>query len=164
MARLRALFETIGFTSVETFIASGNVAFDAADAGTALEARIERQLRDSLGWDVATFVRTRAELATAAARRPCGDEDDAAGGAAVGARSLFVGFLKAPPPREVLDRVLAFRSPTDDFAVHGRELYWSIRGSLLDSKLSGAKLEKALGGPATLRNVSTVRKLAAKYG
>jgi hypothetical protein len=32
------------------------------------------------------------------------------------------------------------------------------------SKVSGAKLEKALGQPTTFRNVTTVAKLAAKYG
>ena len=32
-----------------------------------------------------------------------------------------------------------------------------------ESKITGAQLEKALGGPTTLRNVTTVRKLRAKY-
>ena len=161
MDRLRALFEEMGFGAVETFIASGNVAFAAGGTdGAALEGTIETRLRDSLGYEVATFVRTRAALAAVSARRPFGDADGATDGPPP---SLFIAFLKAPPPPDVWERVLAFRGPTDDFATHGRELYWSLRGSVLDSKFSGARLEKLLGAPATLRNATTVRKLAAKF-
>jgi hypothetical protein len=47
--------------------------------------------------------------------------------------------------------------------VDGKELFWLRRGSLLDSKVSGALLEKTLGSPMTLRNVKTVRRIAEKY-
>jgi hypothetical protein len=33
----------------------------------------------------------------------------------------------------------------------------------MESIVSGAVLEKALGRPTTLRNVNTIRRLAAKY-
>jgi len=33
-----------------------------------------------------------------------------------------------------------------------------------DSSISGGLLEKTVGLPATMRNTSTVKKLAAKYG
>jgi uncharacterized protein (DUF1697 family) len=56
MERLRALFSDIGFSNVETFIASGNVIFDSKSAApTTLEKDIERQLEASLGYSVATF-------------------------------------------------------------------------------------------------------------
>ena len=45
--------------------------------------------------------------------------------------------------------------------VHDRELYWRLRVKLNESKVSGAKLERAIG-PTTLRNVTTVKKLAEK--
>ena len=32
-----------------------------------------------------------------------------------------------------------------------------------ESKFSGSRLEKILGMPATLRNATTIRKLAARY-
>src|SRR6476620_4469524 len=59
MEVLRRLFEELGFENVETFIASGNVIFDAPDDDQgALEKQIEGQLRTSLGYEVATFVRS----------------------------------------------------------------------------------------------------------
>ena len=54
-------------------------------------------------------------------------------------------------------------SKVDDFHIHDREAYWLSRIRSSDSTFSGAMLEKALGMPATMRNITTVRKLAAKY-
>ena len=55
MDRLRALFAELGLANVATFIASGNVLFDADGAAEALETRIEAHLQDALGYEVATF-------------------------------------------------------------------------------------------------------------
>ncbi len=51
---------------------------------------------------------------------------------------------------------------SDEFRVGGREVYWLSHLRMSHSDFSGAKLEKILGMPATLRNVNTVRRLAAK--
>jgi len=58
---------------------------------------------------------------------------------------------------------MAFRSEVDDFRVHGCEVYWLCRKKISESAFSGALLEMAIGMPATIRNATTVRKLAAKY-
>ena len=56
MDALRVHFEALGYQNVETFIASGNVIFEAkAKIATAFEAEIEVQLKKSLGYDVATI-------------------------------------------------------------------------------------------------------------
>ena len=157
MSHLRALFEALGLRHVETFIASGNMLFDAPsrDAG-ALEDRIERHLREALGYPVATFLRAPAEVAAVAAYRPFGAAGPGDG------HTLSVGFLKAAPSAEAARRIAALRTGTDDFHVHGRELYWWCRTRLSESRVTGALLEKALGAPATFRNVTTVRRLALK--
>ena len=58
---------------------------------------------------------------------------------------------------------MSYRSEDDDFHVHGREMYWRPSGRISDSKITGAMLEKALKLPATMRNLTTVRKLAALH-
>ncbi|MEA2568952.1 MAG: hypothetical protein QOI24_953 [Acidobacteriota bacterium] len=144
MDRLRGLFEELGLASVETFIASGNVIFESRAAAATLEPKIAKHLRAALGYEVATFLRTIPELATIAARE--GD--------------FWVGFLDAP----ATTAVLKLQTPDDELSIDGRELYWKchhVRYS--DSTLTNGKLEKALGMPMTMRNVTTVRKLAAKY-
>jgi uncharacterized protein (DUF1697 family) len=78
--------------------------------------------------------------------------------------TLYVGFLRAAPEPAAHERLRGLGSGIDSFIVHDRELYWRCRGSISESPVTGPKLEKALGMPTTLRNITTVSKLAAKYG
>src|SRR5205807_548784 len=65
MDDLRLLFEGLGFSGVESFIASGNVVFEAKSKhSSTLEQQIEQHLQQSLGYAVDTFIRTRAEIAS----------------------------------------------------------------------------------------------------
>jgi uncharacterized protein (DUF1697 family) len=159
MDHLRELFESLGLLNVETFIASGNVIFDSPAGSTRmLEEEIEGHLRESLGYEVASFIRSVSELADIANYRPfAASELDKEG------NSLYIAFLPVPPSDEAQRGLLAFRSEVDDFHVRGREVYWLCRKKLSESAFSGALLEKTLGMPATMRNATTVRKLAAKY-
>jgi uncharacterized protein (DUF1697 family) len=59
-----------------------------------------------------------------------------------------------------VDAVTALGSDTDDFHVIGRELHWITRAAIGETTVSGPQLARALGGPTTLRNITTVRKLA----
>jgi uncharacterized protein (DUF1697 family) len=159
MDHLRELFESLGFSSVETFIASGNVIFDSqAEEARTLERKIENHLRESLGYDVATFVRSASELAAIAGYRPFDPSDlDAEG------TSLYIAFLHASPTAEAQEKLMTFRTEVDDFVVRGQEVYWLCRKKMSESSFSGALLEKTMGTPATMRNATTVKKLAAKY-
>jgi uncharacterized protein (DUF1697 family) len=156
MDRLRAMFESLRLGQVETFIASGNVLFDSREPDTAaLERKIERRLAKELGYEVTTFLRTPAELTDLVARLPFGDR-------AIDGCTLSVAFLKAPPSAAAVERVRLLRTDDDDLLVRDRELYWLCRGRTSDSKVWRTPLEKVIGMPATLRNITTVRKLAAK--
>jgi hypothetical protein len=75
MDRLRALFSDMGFTGVETFIASGNVIFESRAGAAALEKRIQQQLERALGYAVVTFVRSPAEVARVARLEPFSKAD-----------------------------------------------------------------------------------------
>lgn len=157
MDRLRTIFQEAGFTEVETFIASGNVIFTApAQDGRALEQRIEGILREQLGFEVETFLRTPAELDAVARYRPFGDEGDT--------HTVYVNFLYEPLPADAAERLTALRTEVDEFHVHGREFYWLARKKISESLVTGPMMSKAIGKvPSTNRNVTTVRKLAAKY-
>ena len=119
---LRQLFEALGFTNVETFIASGNVIFETSAKNVrALERQIEQQLHAVLGYEVATFIRTDAELTAIANYQPFTPS------ALKMAQALNVAFLA-----DVLDaasqrKLLALKTDIDDFHVHGREVYWLCR-------------------------------------
>jgi uncharacterized protein (DUF1697 family) len=154
MERLRQLFTGLGFRDVTTLIASGNVRFTPGrQQPVALERRIEQALAEALGFEVTTFVRTAAEIASIVAAEAM---------FAGPGESVLVGFLKAAPDAAACARVSALRTPGDELDVVGRELWWLRRGRISDSKLSGGLLEKALGGPMTMRNITTIRKLAGR--
>jgi uncharacterized protein (DUF1697 family) len=163
MADLRGTFEALGLANVETFIASGNVIFEAtrttATTASALESRIEAALQDDLGYRVDTFIRTAKELRGIAAYQPFGDSEITAPGS-----RLFVAFVGKPPAAELVDRLVALSGGIDSFAVHGREVHWLVRGRYSDSRFSGTLLERTLGMPATVRGAATVAKIAAKLG
>jgi uncharacterized protein (DUF1697 family) len=75
---------------------------------------------------------------------------------------LYVGMLKSAPPREVADAVSRMSNATDILTVEGTEVYWQCRTSFSESTIVGSRLEKALGRPVTFRNVTTMRRLAAR--
>ena len=154
MDRLRKIFEETGASDVETVIASGNVVFSSpSKSETALAAKIAARLEDALGYEVATFLRTPAELERIAKRDPFGRIDEAA---------LYVGFLTESPAASAVKALRACASEVDDFRVAGREVYWLCRTSFSRSKFSGAKIEKLLQAATTLRNITTVRRIAEK--
>ena len=158
MDHLRQLFESLGFSGVETFIASGNVVFETTSRNAkALERKIEKRLREALGYEVATFVRTGTELADIANYRPFRQSklDDAV--------ALNIAFLAEPLDDTSQKKLMALRTDIDDFHVHGREIYWLCRRKQSESTFSNAVLEKTLGRSSTLRGADTVKKIAAKY-
>jgi uncharacterized protein (DUF1697 family) len=139
MDALRRAFESLSFANVQTFIASGNVIFEKV-----------------LGYPVLTFIRSPAELTAVAEHAPfaIGELDGA---------SVYVGFVKLRPSRAVIKKVMALRTELDDFHVRAREVYWLRRRVKERAGEPGPPLARALGAPLTTRNITTVRKIAAKY-
>jgi uncharacterized protein (DUF1697 family) len=159
MAQLRKEFEALGFEDVETFIASGNVLFSARSAKPgALEKKIEARLRASLGYEVATFVRTLGEVAAIAAYRPFPEEQIKNAGA------FCVGFLSAPLDAAATRALMAFTNDIDAFHTHGREVYWLCKKRQSESTFSNTNMERALKTRATFRGLNTVIRLAGKHG
>ncbi len=155
---LRKQFTRLGFANVETFIASGNVLFDAPGAKPLeLEERIAMELERVLGYPVATFVRSPGDLAKVVRHEPF-----AAGAFDFTKHALYIGFLGGRPKANVVRKVVELKTPMDEFHIHGRELYWGARGRFSESAVSGAVLERTIGMAMTMRSVTTVRKLAAK--
>jgi uncharacterized protein (DUF1697 family) len=160
MDHLRTLFSELGFSKVETLIASGNVIFDSASRSPqALERKIEKYLHQSLGYEVATFIRSPSEVVAITGHKPFKDSDLKAPG-----HILYIGFVTQNPGDDAYRKLLPFITPVDDFHVHLREVYWLRRTLIGESTFSYALLERALKMPATFRNMTTVKKIALKYG
>ncbi len=148
MPELKKLFEGMGFKNVATFIASGNVIFEAKSTTS---AKIEAALAKALGYEVRTFLRTPDDLAR------IGEADDTGG-------TMYIGFFAKSADAEAKRKVKALSTPIDEVRADDTELYWLCRAqSYTDATVTGTQIEKALGQPVTIRNINTVRKIAAKY-
>ncbi len=160
MAELRAQFVKMKLTGVATFIASGNVIFSGKSADRRkVEGQIETQLKKSLGYDVDTFVRTRAEVAAVAAGRPFAPAE-----MENPVHTVHAAFLKDELSTAQVAQLRACRTKADDFCAAGREFYWLCRIRSNESKVWTSPAMKALKLPTlSLRNLTTVRKLAALY-
>ena len=160
MAELRALFGKMKFTDVATFIASGNVIFASKVADSRkVEQVIETGLQQALGYEVDTFVRTRAEVAAVAAFRPFPKADFENP-----AHTAYASFLKDAPSPDQARQLLACRTAVDDFRVEGREVYWLCRIKSNESNVWASPAMRAVKlATMSMRNLTTVRKLAALY-
>ena len=159
MDQLRTLFSGLGFSEVETFIASGNVIFvSPAKETRALERKIEAHLQKALGYPVATFMRSLPELAAVAKHEPFDSDDEPAGKV-----TTYVIFISAEMTAAGRKGLLAFSTATDRFAAKGREIYWRCSADKFEPPFTNGELERAAGGPVTVRNRNTIVRLAKKY-
>jgi uncharacterized protein (DUF1697 family) len=160
MDDLRALFVQMKFHDVATFIASGNVIFTHRDPDArATEALIERQLAGKLGYEVDTFVRTRAEIAVIAAARPFAKAEMERE-----TNTMHVGFLKEALTANVARQFVACGTEVDGLQISDREFYWLCRIKTNESKIWASPQMRALKLPtSSMRNLTTIRKLAEAY-
>jgi uncharacterized protein (DUF1697 family) len=158
MQSLRRVFESLGFSRVATFIASGNVVFETTTKKTkTLERKIERALKEALGYEVRTFVRGEAELAEIANYRPFPwskfDET----------WHSNIIFLADSLNEKLKQSVDALRTNTDAFEVHRQEIYWWRRRKQNGALFSTVPLEKILGPAFTVRGTNTIKRIVSKY-
>jgi uncharacterized protein (DUF1697 family) len=152
---LRACIEALGLDEVETFRASGNVVFDGGRrSDPSLQRLLEQGLREALGYDVATFIRSRREILELATAAPF----DLRGSAG----KLQVALLHEPPTTQARRDALALAGERDRLAFSERELFWLPDGPMSASPLDWKAVERAVG-PTTVRTMGTIEQIAARY-
>lgn len=157
MSVLREVFESLHFSGVATFAASGNVVFETKANNTrTLEKRIERRLRDALGHHVPVFLRTEAEVKEIAVLEPFGRSQLAGAG-------VNIIFLADNLDERCKAKTVALKSKTDEFRIRGREIYWWRRRKPGTTLFSNVPLEKVLGEQFTIRSTKTIRELVARF-
>jgi len=147
MSELRSLFDSLGHTSVSTFIQSGNILFTSA--GPVTSQSLETAIADHLGLNVSVVLRTPQQLAKAIEANPFAHLDPP---------MLHVGFMAQKPTAAAVARLDAGTFQPEEFAVRGSELYLYLPNGMGRSKLP-AYLDRHLRVPTTIRTWNTVRKL-----
>ena len=153
MKDLVELFVAAGGDNVRTYIQSGNVLFDAPrSVATEIPDRIAARIAERFGFRSPVILRTADQLHDVASNNPF-----LAAGAAED--TLHVMFLATPPdPTRVAD-LDPDRSPPDEFAVRGQEVYLHLPNGAARSKLTNAYFDAKLATTSTARNWRTVTTL-----
>ena len=156
MADLNALFESLKFRDVATYVQSGNVVFKATAGTTAkIAGRIETAISERFGFDVPVLVRSANEMKTTVAGNPFVKERG------IGLDKLHVTFLGSLPDVALVENLTGEEYYPDRFVINGRDVYLHCPDKYGGTKLSNAFFERKLRVCATTRNWKTVTTLLA---
>lgn len=152
MTELRALFESLGYTEVSTFIQSGNVVF--ATGRSVTPKSLEIAIANQFGLDITVVLRTPHELERIVAANPFTGVDPS---------ELHMGFMTQRPSAAVVAKLDAERFRPEEFAIRARELYLRLPNGMGRTKLPNY-LDRQLKIPTTVRNWNTVARLLELAG
>lgn len=149
MAKLKAMAEELGFKDARTYIASGNLLFDADGLSeAAIKAKLEERLAEYADKPVGVMVRSAAEIAKVVKDNPFAKEP--------GNRVVAMFLDEAPPESALTDH----NNLADErIALGRREIYVHYPEGQGPSRLI---IPAAKAG--TARNMNTVIKLAEMAG
>ncbi len=155
MKELVAVFQAAGGDEVRTYIQSGNVVFRAPPsvAGGVAPA-VMQGIADRYGYRVPVIVRTAEALRVVVDANPFVK-------AGRDPKILHVAFLAARPSDSDIARLDPQRSPPDELAIAGREVYLCFPNGVARTKLTNDYFDRQLSTTSTLRNWRTVLQLRA---
>ena len=153
MKDLAAMFREAGCDDVRTYIQSGNVIFRADPAlAEDIPSLIGASILRLFGYRVPVVTRTARELQEIVQANPFAESG-------AEAAKLLVLFLADLPDRAHVEALDPNRSPGDEFAVLGREVFLHCPNGVARSKLTNSYFDSSLSTTSTARNWRTVQKL-----
>ncbi|MXY87478.1 MAG: DUF1697 domain-containing protein [Dehalococcoidia bacterium] len=151
MKDLATLFREAGCEDVRTYIQSGNVLFRSGSTpADVIPSLISASIQERFGYRIPVVTRTAGDLRATVEANPF---------AAAEADKLLVLFLADAPDPEQVEALDPHRSPGDEFAVVGREIFLHCPNGFARSKLTNSYFDSALSTTSTGRNWRTVGKL-----
>lgn len=155
MADLKAMAAELGFGDPRTWVATGNLIFEADDEPlAAIESRLEAAFRVHFGKHVDIILRTAPGWRRLAAQNPFPQGN----GADIGIR-----VMRKPLGPDALAMLGRIATPDIALALADGDLWIDFSGKPSETKLLSHLTTKKLG-IGTLRNANTVNALAAMLG
>ena len=156
--QLQEVFASLGFANVLTFKQSGNVIFDTGSVNLEETRRVvEEELCKTLGYEVAVFVRTIAQLNCIIDLDPFKDQDK------TGA-SFLVTLLANPPPAAFSSQLPLTipKSKAQVISAKGTEIFSVTHGGG-EGALPNPFVESKLKVKATTRNLNVIKEIVEKF-
>lgn len=156
MKQLRAVFETLGFSNVTTYINSGNVIFTSPRKDTErFVSEIEGAIRKSFGFAVRVIVRDEKNIRAIEKAAPKNWSNDTE-------QRTEVMFLWDEYAKKSTLKLIALNPDIDTLLYAGGAVIWHIANR---EQYTKSGLRKFIGTDVykhmTARNINTVRKLIA---
>lgn len=154
MEALKEMYEKLGFTSIQTYIQSGNVVFRSENSDpVSLEKMISQQILKSTGFEVPVIVLDLADLKEIISNNPFLTDSSKE------ISHLHVTILSAIPDDVIAEKMNAKKSPDEDYSFVGRAIYLYCPNGYGRTKLHNNFIEKAGKVPATTRNWKTILEI-----
>jgi len=154
MTDLKALYISLGFCDVLTYIQSGNVIFTSELKEDEIVTLIEKVISKKHGFFVPVQVREVQVFANLIAKCPFVELDLVEEGTRV-----LVTFLSSVPSEEHVAKLMSYVKEPERLVLVGREVYLYCPHGYGKTKLSNVFIEKKLGVSVTTRNWKSVLKL-----
>lgn len=155
MAELRELCAELGWEGVRTYIQSGNIVFDAAGPGGALEKRLAEAITGRFGLKIPVIVRAGADWPVYIEAIPF------PGAAEREPNLVMLGLAGLPIASDAADSLRGYAVNDERVVQSGEALWIHFAGGSGRSKITPAVLDRLAGSPVTTRNWRTVLKLGA---
>lgn len=149
MTDLKLLFESLGFTEVQTYIQSGNVVFASKEENN-LENKITEAIKTKFGFFVPILIKKASEMAKILSKCPFSEEKRE--------KSYFI-LLKASPSKKDIELTTHFSHINEEFYILEDCIYIYYREGAGKAKMGNNFFEKKLKVIATARNYRTMVKL-----
>ena len=155
--KLKEAFTSMGFQNVSTYKQSGNVIFETNLSNPQeIEAKIEENLKATLGYGVPTFIRTISQLKGIIEQDPFRSQTKEGA-------SFLVTFLASAPLVFPLQLPLTIPKSTAQVTlVKGTEVFSVTHGGG-EGALPNPFLESKLKVKTTTRNMNIIREIVEKY-
>lgn len=154
MDALRALYESLDFKNVKTYIQSGNVVFNTKIKNPLeLEKKIATQIKKEFGFDIPVTVKETKELTTVFNQNPfiIKRKEDIT--------KLHVTFLSQEPEEAAIDKIKEGQYAEDEFIIIDKVVYLFCPNGYGNTKLTNTFFENKFKLTATTRNWKTITEL-----
>ena len=155
MATACGVLAELGLTEVSSYVNSGNLLFTATGKVDRHEITIRSALEKEFGFELATFVRTAAQVRALVGARPFGD--------IAPGHTQFVLLPLTTLTDAKKKAVEAMSNEHDQVRVQGRDIQWLIRSKSTETTLGPKQWREALPDiPTTARNLTMLSKLVGR--
>ena len=149
MIDLKTLYEELGFTNVQTYIQSGNVAFEYKETlASVLQEMIFDKIKEHYGFEVPNIILSAAEIEEAVENNPFKDIE-----------KMYFTFLSELPKQGLINILNTFSFDGEFFELNKKVIYFHCPRGAGKTKMNTNFFEKKLKVTATARNLNTVKKL-----